>query len=724
MAYVYDPSQKRSIRINSEEATAAGFQTCLPKKVPLYTTGECVSVNSKAYQAAGLKLRKEGSVFVERDNKWEEMCVSDKVKCCANQIPSPKTGACINSNGPSAQALNIKVEKVNDISYVAPQTSALWTTGDLPAATIFPETYVPGGKAKSMGTRLNPGKVAKSPRRRSVKGRRRSVKRPTLKKQTAALTDLLKKIDKFATDHLIDLPELNNAGDLDLELKDKALYIFETLKKKDFDFYNVRHLMFFRDIIKPKMMNVLYAVLYHKLLQFVSSWIQVEYYVYLDKALDIPAATMKKELENFMSWVIQSTILSGNSASLPKIKALSEIFEFKFSSYLEALTQAEEPINVIAGYAVESNIILPDGILLKRLDSAPDYNSKAQALANTIYTLMQDADQREFRAFLVEQNLLEQPEQPSLNTFPVISATAVTTERSVTPPKSPVVSSVVSPATSLQVSPASLATNPARVPTPQSSSASLATTVARAPTPQVSPARTATAEVSPPLLDVTKVRAASASLPVAARSQSLSSVRRGTPRRATSLPAATQQVEAETVLDPVQFAELAGAAAESEEPNYVDMLRFMLQYFKDEQSYSAAIAEAHEDSDAKSLIESIKQNIDEDKTYPQKQKKDKQGKMTARKVVDTFKKAKKVLSKQFEDVFKEFTTNSVDPSFDCHQYDKKEKICPKQTSCIWKMDEEKCYNKLHPSILDYLAQTRVKTRAQERAKSTLNPGSE
>ena len=794
MAYVYDPSQKRSVRINSEEATAAGFQTCPPRKVPLYTTGECVSVNSKAYQAAGLKLRKEGSVFVERDNKWEEMCVSDKVKCCTNQIPSPKTGACINSNGPSAQTLNIKVHTVDSTSYVAPKTSALWTAGDLPEATIFPETYVPGGKAKSMSTRLNPGKVAKSPRRRSVKGRRRSVKRPTLKKQTAALTDLLKKIDEFAEKHMIDVSNLSNPNDLDLELKDKALHIFEILKKENFDIYNVRHLMFFRDIIKPKMMNVLYAVLYHKLLQFVSSRIQVEYHVYLEKALHIPAATMKKELENFMSWVIQSTILSGNSALLPQIKALSELFEFKFSSYLEALTQAEEPINVIAGYAVESNIIIPDEILLKRLDSAPDYNSKSQQLANTIYTLMKDADRRVFRAFLIQENLLEQPKQPS-----VISATAVPTERSVTPPTIPVVSSVVSPvsqartasATSLPVSPVRAVSakssqgSPARAASAaflqglpvraasaesfqglpeQSAAAAFPALPARLTTPpappavspalfstvlQTSPALEApvkpAAEVKPvssspqrsALLPVAKPpSSAPVSVPafVAGRSQSLpTSGRRGTPRSGKS-PNETAEVEKkeepQTPLSAAQFAELAEAAAaatESTEPNYVEMLRFMFEYLKNPQnegSYLTAKVAAKGNEEANEFIKSIKQDIDVDVKYREKEKKDRTGKMTAAQMVKKFKQVSPKFSKEFKNVFEQFKIASVDPTYNCRQHDKRKIFCINQPSCIWEMKDETCHNKFDPNIVALLMERAGITRAQRRAEKTINPGKE
>jgi hypothetical protein len=139
--FVYDPARHRSYQLNTPAAANAGFRPCNDGKIPLYTDGTCVPP-SHPY----VDVTKVGSTFVHRNGTWTESCVSDKngLKCCdPPNIPSPESGHCIKSDGPSVNELNLQVRTLdNGARYVAPEQSEAWTNA-LPAPAVYRNTVVP-----------------------------------------------------------------------------------------------------------------------------------------------------------------------------------------------------------------------------------------------------------------------------------------------------------------------------------------------------------------------------------------------------------------------------------------------------------------------------------------------------------------------------------------------------------------------------------------------------
>jgi hypothetical protein len=117
-ASVFDYTMNNAVEINSAAARASGFDRCPPRKVPLYTTGECVSPNSYEFKNSNLGLDRIGNPYPQSyiwaDNTWISNCSKmarrANMRCCnqANQLPSPITGSCINVDGPTYT--NLKLE--------------------------------------------------------------------------------------------------------------------------------------------------------------------------------------------------------------------------------------------------------------------------------------------------------------------------------------------------------------------------------------------------------------------------------------------------------------------------------------------------------------------------------------------------------------------------------------------------------------------------------------
>ena len=117
--HVFDYAVNEAVVINSKKAQNQGFEPCKSNKVPLYTTGRCVSPSSQKFKEAHLDLDKVGNpmpdayVWIENEG-WVPNCSAQAkqmgVKCCKkpDMIPSPKTGFCIDIGGPSYNRLNIQ----------------------------------------------------------------------------------------------------------------------------------------------------------------------------------------------------------------------------------------------------------------------------------------------------------------------------------------------------------------------------------------------------------------------------------------------------------------------------------------------------------------------------------------------------------------------------------------------------------------------------------------